>query len=146
MIRLTRNKVAVEPVFDPDTTKGGIFIPDIAKERCDQGIVKYTGPECKFLVPGDYVLFSGYTGTLVHLEGEGLLIIFPEEFAVCIIYPPGETVVPGVYLKSKSKEYFEATWESLTTLMADAIKNSDWQKRLKVKVPMPLPEDYEKWR
>lgn len=119
MIRLTTTKIAVDPILDSDITAGGIIIPDIAKDRADQGIVKYIGPECKHVEIGDYVLFSGYTGTTVRLEGEGLLIILHEEFVTCKIEPP-DTEIPGVYFRDRMGIYFPATYEMAIGLISKA--------------------------
>jgi hypothetical protein len=153
MISLPGDKIACTPIFDPDK-HGSLWIPEQAKERCDQGIVKYVGPECNYVRPGDYVLFSGYTGTLVQLEDEGLLIIFPEEFATCKIEPPA-TDIPGLYFKDKDGTYFVATYEMATELITQAFQNEEWRKGLspidrKIRGAriheVPKPVDYEKMR
>lgn len=102
MIELVKRKIAVKPILDPDKSQGGIWIPDIAKERTDQGIVKYVGPNCKDVQVGDYILFSAYTGTTVQFEqdGDGVLIIFDERFAVCKLHNP-DTNINGLYFKAK---------------------------------------------
>lgn len=101
MIKLTGNRVAVTPILDPDKSSGGIWIPDVAKERSDQGIVKYVGPDVKNLKPGDYILFSGYTGTVVNFgDVEGVLIFFREEFAVCKLGNVN-TAIPGLYFRER---------------------------------------------
>jgi chaperonin GroES len=103
MIKLLKNQVAVEPIHDPDfnnTTTRLIKIPDFAKERSDQGIVKYLGedtdPEIQI---GDHVIFSGYTGTTIMIDKE-LLIIMHSDFIKAKIdidtYP-----VPGLYFKGR---------------------------------------------
>ena len=104
MMKLVKDRVAVTPIFDADTSPGGIIIPDIAKERCDQGIVKYIGPEVKDIKIGMYVLFSGYTGTLVHIAGEGSVIVMPEEFIVAELDEIENVYVPGLYYKSRVDE------------------------------------------
>lgn len=100
MLKLTGSKIAIQAVFDPDKTPGGLYIPDIAKERCDQGIVKYIGPKVRDLKVGDYVLFGGYDGTTIRLEGEGVLILMREQAVKCIIGDIG-TDVPGLYFKAR---------------------------------------------
>jgi len=77
MITLVNRKIAVKPILDPDKSPGGIIIPDVAKERTDQGIVKYVGSKCKDVQVGDYILFSGYTGSTVQFaqDADGVLII-----------------------------------------------------------------------
>jgi co-chaperonin GroES (HSP10) len=101
MISLPKGKIAMTPLFDPMTTKGGLFVPDQARERCDQGIVKYIAPDEENFKIGDYVLFSAYDGTLVEIDGE-LLILMKSETLVCKIAPPQylNTVIRGLYFKS----------------------------------------------
>lgn len=77
--KLRDNIVGIEPIFDNTVSKGGIIIPDAAKGRCAQGIVKYLGPNVKDLQVGDYVIFSGYNGDLIAFEDE-LVITMPEDF------------------------------------------------------------------
>ena len=144
-------------MFDPDKTVSGLLvIPEIAKERCDQGIVKYVGPEVKWLKPGDHVLFSGYTGTLVSLEGEGLLIILPENFVSAIIYSP-DFDVPGLYFRdSENNEYFTATYEMAVELLARALERTPEfinmtamdrpGRKHRIHMNKPKPEDYERMR
>lgn len=122
MLTMPPNKVAVEPIFDPDMI-GSLYVPDSAKERCDQGIVKYVGGDCQYLKVGDHVLFSGYTGTLVNLEGEGLLIILPEEFATAVIYDDPYPV-DGLFFRAKDGEYIPANHEQIFQLVARAYENN----------------------
>lgn len=124
MIRLTGTKIAVDPILDSDMTRGGLYIPDIAKERADQGIVKYIGPDCKDVEIGDYVLFSGYSGSTVRLEDEGLLIIMYEEFVTCKIEPP-DTEVPGVFFRDREGLYFPATYEMAIELIRLAFQDKN---------------------
>jgi len=65
-------------------TKGGIIIPDSAKEKPSQGEVVAVGPggrdEAGKLIPielktGDRVLFGKWSGTEIKLDGEELLIM-----------------------------------------------------------------------
>lgn len=137
MIRLIKNQVAVTPIFDPDQSPGGIWIPDMAKERCDQGIVKYIGPDVQDIGVGMYVLFSGYTGTLVHIAGEGPLIIMTEPFIVCQLPEVDNIHIPGLYFKNNQGQYFKATYEEIINFIADAFKYSEHMKNIKVNVPKP---------
>jgi len=135
-LRVPGTNVAITPVFDPDTTESGrIIIPDIAKERCDQGVIKYIGPEVQWLREGDYVLFSGYSGTLLSVQGEGKLIILPERFVIAKLDPP-DTDVPGLYFRSPDGVYFTATYEMAMELIANACENSKWRPR------KPMRKDY----
>ena len=122
MLRQLRNNVAVVPIHDPDKSRGGIWIPDQAKERVDQGIVKYIGKGVKDVKIGDWVLFSGYDGQLLHIEDEGELIILPEDRISSIIELDGDTVdVPGLYFRGKDGQYFMATFEQAMEIIAQSI-------------------------
>ena len=134
MIQIPKKKLACIPLFDP-LRYGKLIIPEQARERCDQGIVKYVGEECDFVGVGDHVLFSGYTGTLLQLQGEGLLIILPEEFVVAIIGYDGDEVgatdIPGLYFRGQDGTYFTATYEMATTLIARGLEESEWFRKVK---------------
>jgi len=99
MIRPIKDQVFVRPIFDPDTSPTGlIIIPDEAKERCDQGIVKYVGPDVRDVRVGDYVLFGGYNGTLIRLtEPNELLIVFREPWIHAILTDVDNITVNGLY-------------------------------------------------
>lgn len=78
MLLLLRDRVAVIPLKDPPKT-GSLWTPDQAKWRPDQGIVKYRGHDVTEVKIGDHVIFSGYTGTKLVIDGEGELVIMQEE-------------------------------------------------------------------
>jgi co-chaperonin GroES (HSP10) len=122
MIRLPRGRVAVTSIPDPDISKGGIIIPNEARERDDQGFIKYLGEDCEDFEVGEYVLFSGYTGTLVHLEDEGSLIIMHKDFIIAKIEDPG-TQVPGLYYRDK-KGWGEVE-DKIAGILALEIKNNE---------------------
>lgn len=151
MIKILGDNVALSPVYDPDTTPSGrIIIPDQAKERCDQGIVKYVGPEVKDIKPGDFCIFGNYDGQLFSIEDEGILIVMAESAIRAIVgfeydyFPPND--VPGLYFKDKEGNYFPASYEAAHTLMARAITDAPWRASWKVKTEKPRPEDYAKER
>ncbi len=82
--RPLHDRVLVRRVEEEERTKGGIIIPDTAKEKPQQGEVLAVGPgsrdETGKLVPldvkvGDRVLFGKWSGTEVKIEGEELLIM-----------------------------------------------------------------------
>lgn len=128
MLHMPRNKLCVEPLFDPDMSAGGIIIPDEAKHRCNQGIVKYIGESVRLVVPGDHVLFSGYDGSTVILQGEGNLIFLLEEQVACIITDE-PLVVAGLYHKDHDGNYFPATLESVIPSLTRTIEAQEWYKR-----------------
>jgi co-chaperonin GroES (HSP10) len=125
MLEVVGNNVALTPIFDPDISAGGLFIPEMAKERCDQGIVKYVGPKVKWINIGDYCLFSGYSGSYIDVEGEGRLILMPENFLICKLHAE-PTEVPGVYFKGVDGQYFPATYEMAMELIAQAFHEAPW--------------------
>ncbi len=78
------DRVVVRPSEQESVTKGGIFLPDTAQERPQQGEVVAAGPgrvlqngkrvemEVK---PGDTVIYSKFAGTEVEVEDEELLVL-----------------------------------------------------------------------
>lgn len=118
MIRLPRGRVAVVSIPDPDISKGGLIIPNEARERDDQGIIKYLGEDCEDFEVGEYVLFSGYTGTTLILEDEGPMIIMHKDFILAKIEAPG-TQVPGLYYRDKKG------WDLLIDKLFDYACQSD---------------------
>jgi chaperonin GroES len=82
--RPLHDRVVVKRVTAEEKTKGGIIIPDTAKEKPQEGQVVAVGPggrdESGKLIPmdiksGDRVLFGKWSGTEIKLEGEELLIM-----------------------------------------------------------------------
>ncbi|MFN8626871.1 MAG: co-chaperone GroES [Candidatus Binatia bacterium] len=83
-IRPLQDRVIVQRIEEEEKTKGGIIIPDTAKEKPQEGKVIAVGKgkvsdEGK-LMPlsvkaGDKILFGKYSGTEVKLEGEDYLIM-----------------------------------------------------------------------
>lgn len=82
--RPLHDRVVVKRVEQEEKTKGGIIIPDTAKEKPQEGEVIAVGPggrnEAGELVPldvkaGDRVLFGKWSGTEVKIDGEDLLIM-----------------------------------------------------------------------
>lgn len=122
MLSLLPKMVAAEPLYDPSTTESGrIIIPEIAQERCDQGIVKYVGKDVQLVKPGDHVLFSGYTGSLVEIQYEGRFIILPERFITCIIHDDPFDV-SGLFFRDRDGTYHTATYEMVTSLCARSLE------------------------
>ena len=82
--RPLHDRVVVRRVESEEKTKGGIIIPDTAKEKPQEGEIIAVGSgardEAGKLVPldvkaGDRVLFGKWSGTEVKLHGEDLLIM-----------------------------------------------------------------------
>jgi chaperonin GroES len=82
--RPLHDRVVVKRIDAEEKTRGGIIIPDSAKEKPSQGEITAVGPggrdESGKLIPidlkvGDRVLFGKWSGTEVKLDGEELLIM-----------------------------------------------------------------------
>ncbi len=75
-IRPLQDRIIVRRVDEEETTKGGIIIPDTAKEKPQEGKVNEDGKLQRLDVKkGDKVLFSKYAGTEINIEGTEHLII-----------------------------------------------------------------------
>jgi chaperonin GroES len=81
--RPLHDRVVVKRLDAEEKTKGGIIIPDTAREKPSQGEITAVGPggrdESGKLVPielkvGDRVLFGKWSGTEIKLDGDELLI------------------------------------------------------------------------
>ena len=83
-IRPLHDRVIVQRLAEEERTRGGIIIPDTAKEKPQKGKVVSTGKgkvteDGKLLPlevkPGDEVLFGKYAGTEFKVEGEEFLMM-----------------------------------------------------------------------
>ncbi len=82
--RPLHDRVVVKRLEGEEKSKGGIIIPDSAKEKPQEGKIVAVGPgardEAGKLVPldlkaGDRVLFGKWSGSEVKIDGEDLLIM-----------------------------------------------------------------------
>ena len=82
--RPLHDRVVIKRLEGEEKSKGGIIIPDNAKEKPQEGTVVAVGPggrdEAGKLIPidlkaGDKVLFGKWSGTEVKIDGEVLLIM-----------------------------------------------------------------------
>lgn len=142
MIGLKAGDIAVDPIFDKSVTEAhnaltreekeyldsqgieysneteSFKIPESAIKKCDQGTIKYLGRgvEEKFdLHIGQWVLFSGYTGTTIRLSDEGIVIVMAATHVHAIVEPPA-TPIPGLYFFD-GQEYVTATHELAVDLI-----------------------------
>jgi chaperonin GroES len=83
-IKPLSDRVVVKPIEDSEEMRGGLYIPDTAKEKPQQGEIMAVGPgrvsdegqriEME-LKQGDKVLYGKYSGTEVTVGGEQYLIL-----------------------------------------------------------------------
>jgi chaperonin GroES len=87
------DRILVEPVEDKEVKKGGIIIPDTAKEKPQEGIVRVLGTgkvnddgkKIAFEVKvGDRVLVSKYGGTEIKIDGKEYKI-FGADYLIAIL-------------------------------------------------------------
>jgi len=86
-MRPLHDRVIVKRIEEEARTKGGIIIPDTAKEKPQEGCVVAVGPgrveDGKVIKPdvkaGDRVLFAKYSGSEIKLDGEEHVIMREED-------------------------------------------------------------------
>jgi chaperonin GroES len=87
-IRPLHDRIVVKSIDASDSTAGGLFIPDSAKEKPQEGQVvavsKGKRLENGDLIPldvavGDHILYGKYTGSEITLAGEAYLIVREDE-------------------------------------------------------------------
>ena len=83
-LRPLNDRIVVEPLEQEEQTASGIFLPETAKEKPQQGKVVAAGPGARDedgnrmaldVQVGDIVLFAKYAGTEIKLDGKKVLIM-----------------------------------------------------------------------
>ena len=77
------DRVVIKPLEEAETMRGGLYIPDTAKEKPQQGEIVAVGPgrfEDGKRIPldvavGNRVMYGKYSGTEVTVEGDSMLIL-----------------------------------------------------------------------
>ncbi len=80
MIEPVGRRVLVQRLEEEEKNKGGIIVPDTAKEKPQEGVVKNVAKVGKDDDPlpvkkGDKILFGKYSGTEIEYDGEEYLIL-----------------------------------------------------------------------
>ena len=87
------DRILIKPLEAEDKTKGGIILPDTAKEKPQEGKVIAVGKgkmlesgkiEPSEVKPGDKVLYGKYSGTEIKINGEEHLIVREEDVLAII--------------------------------------------------------------
>ncbi|HSQ00693.1 MAG TPA: co-chaperone GroES [Candidatus Dormibacteraeota bacterium] len=86
-VRPLHDRIIVKRVEEESKSRGGIIIPDTAKEKPQEGRVVAVGPgrteDGKLIKPdvkkGDRILFGRYSGTEIKLDGEDHIIMREED-------------------------------------------------------------------
>ncbi len=91
--RPLHDRLLVQRLDEEDKTRGGIIIPDTAKEKPQQGRVLAVGPGRRDdkgeVIPldvrtGDKVLFAKYAGTEIKIDGEDRVILREEDILAIV--------------------------------------------------------------
>lgn len=87
-MRPIADRVIIKPSAADEKTKGGLIIPDTAKEKPQRGEVVAVGPgkegNLMTVQAGDIVLYGKYSGQEINYEGQDYLIM-REDDILCII-------------------------------------------------------------
>jgi len=87
------DRVLVKRVEADEKTKGGIILPDTAKEKPREGVVIAVGNgkvldngtrQAMTVKPKDRVIFSSYAGSEIKLDGDDLMILGEDEILAVI--------------------------------------------------------------
>ncbi len=86
------DRVLVKPLEAEEKTKGGIILPDTAKEKQQEGEVKAVGKgrteDGKIVAlevkVGDKVLYGKYSGTEIKIDGDDMLIVKEEDILAIV--------------------------------------------------------------
>jgi chaperonin GroES len=87
-LRPLHDRVLITRIEEQETVKGGIIIPDTAKEKSQEGAVVAVGTGKRLedgsvspmdVKAGDRILFGKYSGTEIKLDGQDFLILREDE-------------------------------------------------------------------
>lgn len=105
-LRPLHDRVVVRRLTVEEKTASGLYIPDTAKDKPQEGVVLAAGEgryEAGHLIPinvrrGDRVLFGKYAGTEIKIDNENLLILREEEILSKIVEAgvPEGTLFEGI--------------------------------------------------
>ena len=88
MMKPINDRVVVKPAPADEKTKGGIIIPDTAKEKPQRGEIIAVGPgkdgNDMNVSKGDIVLYGKYAGQEISLDGEDYLIMREDDILVIL--------------------------------------------------------------
>ena len=114
MIRPLADRVVIEPKAAETQTASGLYIPDTAKEKPQQGTVVAAGPgkkdEPMEVKVGDVVIYGKYAGTDVSVEGKDYLIMKQSDILAI--------------LSRQSRQY-----NVIPDLIGNLIIKTPWQKK-----------------
>ena len=88
MMKPINDRIVVKPAPADEKTKGGIIIPETAKEKPQRGEVVAVGPgkdgNLMTVAVGDIVLYGKYAGSELHYDGVDYLIMREDDVLVIL--------------------------------------------------------------
>ncbi|MFC2046191.1 co-chaperone GroES [Chloroflexota bacterium] len=93
-LRPLADRLVVEPTEQEEMTASGIYVPETAKEKPQEGMVIAVGPGRKDedgkripmdVAEGDRVLYAKYGGTEIKLEGKKVLILKESDILAILV-------------------------------------------------------------
>lgn len=80
------DRVLVKVEQGEEKTKGGLFIPDTAKEKTTTGLVEAVGDDTEAISVkvGDKVMYDKYAGTSISIDDEDYLVIRAEDLLAVV--------------------------------------------------------------
>lgn len=93
MMKPLNDNILVKRLEEESISRGGIIIPDTAKEKPSRAVIKAVGPGKRAkdgshqkpeVNVGDVVLFGKYSGTEVKLDGENFIILRADDILAII--------------------------------------------------------------
>lgn len=88
------DRIVVKPSEQEDQTASGIFLPETAKEKPQQGSIVAVGPGVRNdagdrvamdVAEGDTVLYAKYAGTTIKVEGDDMLILKESDVLAIVV-------------------------------------------------------------
>lgn len=74
-----KDRVFVKYSEEVEKTSGGIYVPDVAKEKPQKGVVEAVGKEVKEVKVGNTILFDKFSGSKISMDNVEYLILKEED-------------------------------------------------------------------
>ncbi len=74
-----KDRVFVKYSEEIEKTSGGIYVPDVAKEKPQRGVVEAIGKEVKEVKVGNTILFDKFSGSKINIDNVECLILKEED-------------------------------------------------------------------
>lgn len=111
----------IEEMLSSQPSNLTLKTPDQAKERHDQGIIRYIGDGCRLgLKEGEHVLFPGYGGDTLKIDGV-FMILVPERLIIGKVHDD-VTQISGLFFRDKEGNPIPATLEIVIDLIARTVQ------------------------